>query len=380
MNSHSLHKTKLAKQTLNGYLKVLFLLNPFISLAITWPLNSQETFATSFAFSLLVASLTATLCIWGAYLIEVLFQPFQKMDSKIRHFLLQMLILGPALYLSYWLGLQFFQAQDPSLNRIVISDVINQSFSFIALIIGASYLLDKIRELKNEKHEKELLLKKLEVENLNAKMNLLIQQLSPHFLFNSLNTLIGSIHSAPETAEDMALKLSDFYRLNLESIKKESHSLCDELHLVTTYLEIEKIRFQQRLQVEIHSEISQELNSYQVPVLILQPLVENAIKHGIQQRIEGGLVSIDIAPSSRSIDIKISNPLGRKKSEIGTKTGLNNVARRLEIFYSTPNVFKAETTESGLFIVTLNLPFNMVPANTKNVQDGLKEHRRGEVQ
>jgi LytS/YehU family sensor histidine kinase len=143
-------------------------------------------------------------------------------------------------------------------------------------ITEQEYQLLKLNELKT----------KAELEALQAKVN-------PHFLYNSLNSIASLVHQNPEKAEKMTLLLAKFFRYSTQTQQSYYSTLAQELEMVETYLEVERVRFEDRLNYEIFLE-SPELRNYLIPSFLLQPLVENAIKHSIAKISEKGKISLKV--------------------------------------------------------------------------------------
>lgn len=163
-----------------------------------------------------------------------------------------------------------------------------------------------------------------------AQFDALQARIRPHFLFNSMNTIASLIRSRPADAERAVEDLSDLFRATLRSDDR-STTLADELDLVRRYLSIEALRIGPRMTTRIEAD---DLPDIEVPALILQPLVENAVLHGIQA-IEGdGEVSLVVARAGPKISIEIANPRPRRPlPSRGTGTALDNVRRRLHYRY-----------------------------------------------
>jgi len=193
-----------------------------------------------------------------------------------------------------------------------------------------------------------------EVTAREAELRALRAQLNPHFLFNSLNSINALIGSDPEGARRMCEGLGDFLRRTLALGARETVSLGEELALVERYLGIEQVRFGDRLRVE--RAVEPGATACRVPPLLLQPLVENAIKHGIQDRVEGGAVRIEAMRDGDVLRLVVENlvdddaPVRR-----GEGVGLDNVRRRLEVFGARDARLVA-VRQGGHFRVTLTLP------------------------
>ena len=194
-----------------------------------------------------------------------------------------------------------------------------------------------------------------------AQLSALKMQLHPHFLFNTLNSIASLLHKDAETAHRMIARLSDFLRMTLKNSETQSVSLDKELEFLDTYLEIEKIRFQERLEVEMR--IEPEALAAQVPNLILQPIVENAVRHGLANVASTGRLKISAGRVDNRVFIQIEdNGPGlngrRKRKTGGSGVGLANTRARLEQFYGADFSFEiAEKAESRGTIVSLEVPF-----------------------
>ena len=151
----------------------------------------------------------------------------------------------------------------------------------------------------------ELELERLEKSYSQARLNALRMQLDPHFLFNALNTISSHVERDPKLTRLMIEHLGDLLRMSLESKDRQEVPLAEELAFLDHYLAIQKIRFGRRLRVEI--DVAPEVRYAQVPSLFLQPLVENAIRHGISHRASGGTVAVTAEPVDGKLAIRISD-------------------------------------------------------------------------
>ena len=187
-----------------------------------------------------------------------------------------------------------------------------------------------------------------------AEVRALRAQLNPHFLFNSLNSINSLVGSDPEGARRMCERLGDFLRRTLALAARDSVALSEELELVDRYLAIEQVRFGERLGVE--HVVAPDTLACRVPPLLLQPLVENAIKHGVSGRLEGGTVRIAARREGMVLGISVENPVDDDApSRAGANVGLENVRRRLDAFGAADARLDA-MREPGLFRVRLTLP------------------------
>ncbi len=163
----------------------------------------------------------------------------------------------------------------------------------------------------------------------DAELRALKSQINPHFLFNCLNSISALTASDPVKARDMCVRLSDFLRNTLGLGERESIAWRDELELARTYLEVERVRFGARLQVEMV--VDQACAECQVPPLVLQPLIENAIKHGIASMVDGGIVRLESRVLDGNLEVSVENDYDPEApSPRRSGLGLRNVRNRLE--------------------------------------------------
>lgn len=193
----------------------------------------------------------------------------------------------------------------------------------------------------------------------DAELRSLRYQVNPHFLFNTLNSLSTLVmRSQPEEAEEMILNLSKFYRTSLSGDPLEDVALSEEVHLQNLYLDIEAVRFPKRLKTETH--IPDELLDVLVPGLILQPLVENAIKHGVAHSKRPVTISISAAVSGDFLKLTVADDgeaqPQRKSSDQNNGIGLANVRDRLETRFGTQAKLETSHPESGGFVAELTMP------------------------
>lgn len=164
-----------------------------------------------------------------------------------------------------------------------------------------------------------------------AQMNALQARIKPHFLYNSLNSIATLISVDPVAAEKAVLNLSGLFRKAFSKQDKNMTSLAKELEWVNEYLAIEQLRLMDRLSYEI--DVDDALLNEQIPLLSIQPLVENAVIHGIQHLSEGGRISVKVKQQGKGFNVLVSNPYKAEKIESGTHTGIDNIKQRLALAY-----------------------------------------------
>ena len=227
------------------------------------------------------------------------------------------------------------------------------------IIVGIRHLLlINRRYIERERDTARLALEtaRLETNLAEAKLDALKMQIHPHFLFNTLNSISVLIHDDAKAANQMLVRLSELLRVALKSESSQKVSLKDELNFLRGYLEIEQVRFQDRLTVDF--KIDRETLDARVPNLILQPLVENAIKHGIAPLAKAGRITVETHRQNGFVELKISdNGAGfNESSEISNGIGLKNTRERLEKLYGEHQRFEIISETNG-FRVKIRIPF-----------------------
>lgn len=203
----------------------------------------------------------------------------------------------------------------------------------------------------------EMISRKAEAEQLSkaAELYKLRSQFQPHFLFNSLNSISALIGSDPEKARHMIYQLSDFLRGTLKKDEHQWISLDEEIQYLQLYLEIEKVRFGHRLQTEIN--VTDEALKLQMPALILQPVVENAIKYGLYDTTGEVLIKIEGEINNGSLKVSVQNPFDAETTNPGKGTGfgLRSIQRRLFLLFARNDLLKT-SADNNLFATTILIP------------------------
>ncbi len=220
--------------------------------------------------------------------------------------------------------------------------------SSMALLSVLWYTLQDQKEADARRQDAERLAKEAELYKLR-------QQLQPHFLFNSLNSINALIGLKPQEARTMIQQLSDFLRGTLKKEENAWVSLGDELEQLQLYLEIEKVRFGHRLTTTIHS--SEEDKQKRLPAMLLQPIVENAIKFGLYDTLDTITISIRTASENNLLVITVQNPFDPATSVPiqGTGFGLSSVQRRLYLLFARHDLLQT-SNQGNLFITTVKIP------------------------
>lgn len=245
---------------------------------------------------------------------------------------------------------------------------------YIAIVVAAHAYeyFERVRKQELERYDFQRALAASELQTLKM-------QLHPHFLFNTLHGISTLIDSDPKNAKAMILRLSNLLRTALDRDSSDLIPLREELKFIGEYLDLEKMRFGTRLQVDWS--VSDETRELLVPQMILQPLVENAIRHGIACSREGGWIEIASRKNDGTFELQVRNSVGARKSA-GTGVGLRNTGARLRHLYSDEAAFSFAIAEESVATATLALPALGVrpivgePAPREDVEQGERQHAR----
>jgi two-component system, LytTR family, sensor kinase len=212
--------------------------------------------------------------------------------------------------------------------------------------------------LYEREHIRQLRESELQTRLIQSRLQALQSQLNPHFLFNALNSIASLLHDHPAKAEKMIESLGGLLRLAINNTDRQLVTLREELHFLDEYLFIQRIRFGERLQVE--TQVDQAVLDEKVPALILQPLVENAIKHGVESHTGPTLIRIAARaePDERLIRLEISNdgPVARDNGrKIEERVGLSNTRARLEVMFGSRADLELLPCETGGYVTRISI-------------------------
>jgi len=220
--------------------------------------------------------------------------------------------------------------------------------------------------------ERERRAAELEARLTSAKLQALRMQINPHFLFNTLNSIAALVYVNPRAADEMLGDLSELLRRSLDSMEEQEIPLAQELEFIGAYLSIEQQRFGERLRLE--QNVPDELMKALVPALILQPLVENAIRHGIEAQRGPGLISIEAKQEDTHLHLMVRDN-GRGLPGAGLNSsgrrgiGLANTQARLRELYGQDQRFSFGKAEPQGCRVDIHLPFHLEPVHVPTVSN-----------
>lgn len=300
------------------------------------------------------------------------------MDSLISNSLLALTCIFVSLSLKYYLPRKeqptylvimclAFTALWSGLTRLAFSyladaemyEAFNQTFpvrvAIAVLILEGVTLLNVLWQALQDQKEHERRQTEAEQMTRDAELFKLRQQLQPHFLFNSLNSISALVGTKPAEARHMIQQLSDYLR---STLKKDEHkwvSLSEELQYLQLYLDIEKVRFGHRLSTEITG--MENNRDFMLPALLLQPVVENAIKFGLYDTIGDITIRIHVYQQDGMICIQVGNPFDAELTQprSGTGFGLSSVQRRLYLLFGRNDLLQTQVLQQQ-FITTIKIP------------------------
>ncbi|WP_337864821.1 histidine kinase [Ignavibacterium sp.] len=341
-------------------------------------LKSPKNFLLYFLFALGLTALYVNLIIYDS-----------KLNSTTALFdvlIFNLLLTG--IGINYWFSAKYLSIENTKILKIIFSHFLGGIFvTFFWLILGyfitlsvvddqASYstfffATIKIRSIIGLLHYflltafyyiviyytsfQEKLLRETELKNLvtEAELRSLKFQINPHFIFNALNSMSALTEIDPKRAKQMIIKLADFLRYTLANNDRQKNSLSEELKNIKLYLDIEKIRFEDKF--EFVEEIDENCNKAEIPSMILQPLFENAIKHAVYETLDKVTIILSCKPIEGYLKISLSNNFEGESHKKGAGVGLKNIKERLSLIYHQDNLLEVKK-ENGSFTVNIFIP------------------------
>lgn len=227
---------------------------------------------------------------------------------------------------------------------------------FIALVVGTIVYINGMQKDKYELElkEKEIKLIKLNELKTNAELQALQSKINPHFLYNALNSITSLIHDKPDLAEEMTIKLSKLFRYSLNSKEENLSNIKEELDIVKLYLDIEKIRFQDKLFIQI--DVANNLLDQKIPRFLIQPLIENAIKHGISKLAGSGEIILKCKIEEENIVISIHDNGPQFPEHYQAGYGLQSTFDKLNLLYA--NNFEVQINNGTYKEILIKFPLN----------------------
>jgi two-component system LytT family sensor kinase len=335
--------------------------NYFIAYNILWLIwmglhililnNNGISIHSALTDSLISNILLLVFCI----LLSNILRYYQPGKNSSKYLLVWCLALSSIWFLITSKTIPFILEYDPDFISIFEASLLLR-FILANLLIGGSILLMWVWQ--NHKNQFEENIRHLQALQLvkDAELSRLRQQLQPHFLFNSLNSISSLAGSKPEQARVMIQQLADFLRGTLRKDESVNVPLHEEISNVKLYLEIEKVRFGHRLDTKIT--IPDDCLNMVIPPLMLQPIVENAIKFGLYDTLDTVQISIQAESIDNKLHIEVNNPCNNDMpASNGTGFGLSSIRRRLFLLYNRSDLLKT-SKENSMFTCKIIIPQN----------------------
>lgn len=318
-----------------------------LSFSYDYPIN--EALVDSLVFNGLFASLG--LAFWFVVRYND-FNPNQIINFFASHAAAAGLSIAAAIFLSLMVLSSIFPGDEE--YQIFLQESVPWRAGLGLMYYSITILVYHMIKYYDDLTEKAKSQSQLETMLRDSELEMLKSQINPHFIFNSLNSISSLTITAPERARDMVIKLSEFLRYSLGKENHQLNSVQEELNNIWLYLDIEKVRFGDRLNIE--KALDPNTLQMQLPNLILQPLLENSIKHGIYESLEQITVKIKTVIENDILRIFISNEYDPNAvSKKGEGIGIKNVSHRLELIYGVPKLVFTTKSEN-LFTVRLDIP------------------------
>ncbi|MBA4144466.1 MAG: sensor histidine kinase [Azospira oryzae] len=314
----------------------------FHSLDWSWEIAGADAVVTQLVLAL------------GGYIMHTSFRYYRPGQKNAAYIVIWSIVMAGLLFLlQRWLLSELFPGRPDYLLFLSQSSMMRYMFNwlmiaFVSVLSWIWYFLHEQREHEKRKQDAEQLARTAELTSLR-------QQLQPHFLFNSLNSISALAGSRPEEARKMIQQLSDFLRGTLKKDDRQMVTLEEELFHLQLYLDIEKVRFGYRLQTHIvHDDFAVKMT---LPALLLQPVVENAIKFGLYDTTGEIMISIDARAENKTLVLNITNPFDAvtSSSQSGTGFGLSSIQRRLYLLFFRNDLLTTHIDENR-FTTTIKIP------------------------
>ena len=315
-----------------------------------WVINQWFKFSTEVS---LIESFNATFFTVGAAFLGTFILKYIPQPSRLQSVIVLSLILTFCCHYVVQQSLIYLSDGNPAYSEFIAQSVPVRAGMYFLIIAGSAAGMI-FYERANERQESKqrdattaLMVREAELQKLQL-------QLQPHFLFNSLNSINALILVDPSKARDMVQQLSDFLRATLKRADEQWITLDQEFIYLQLYLSIEKVRFGHRLDVQ--TKCDEQIKLWLIPPLLIQPLVENAIKFGLYGTTDNVIIVLTIERVNDALQIEITNPFDKDMQPAeGSGFGLNGLRRRLYLLYARNDLLKT-TMENNHFTVQLTLP------------------------
>lgn len=306
--------------------------NPYIGLYNRVTENAPNVMVYSIFYILQLLFAYMLILVNFVYIIEKILFPRFEQFAEQQLFSFMSLILGILLviYISRWIKFSFY------IGNLQVSMNFGEKYTIAGYIISALGIIRFLYNYSNYQKKLAVIDKEQELIQLRelktrAELNALQSKINPHFLYNALNSIAGLAHQNADKVEHMALALSKLFRYSINKEEDDFATVQSEVEMVTIYLDIEKVRFGEKLEYSLN--VAPEVEQERIPKFILQPLVENAIKHGLSQITGTGRLVVEIFKTGSNLCIRVSDNGPDFPNDMMTGYGLQNIYEKLDILY-----------------------------------------------
>lgn len=315
---------------------------------LLWYLIPQQDFVPTLWVSLAIGLSICSMFVWFGDVLSTRFSPYITTIPLTAAGLFIGLLIGGTIVAKQ--PLMFFTQDWQGL-------VLALFFGVVGILIFATK--GRLADVRAELAESYAAQQGQERQLLETELRLLQAQIEPHFLFNTLSNIVSMIHTHPHDAEDTLVNLTTLLRASLKRTRQRTCSLGDELEMTSAYLQVGKIRMQERLDYSIN--VPAALRDRQLPPLLLQPLVENALVHGLEPKETGGRIDVEVKPlpNARMCLQVCDDGVGIQVNNASQGTGLRNVRERLYGLYGDDASLRIEERSPVGVCATIELPMHL---------------------
>ncbi|MEQ9593288.1 MAG: histidine kinase [Cyclobacteriaceae bacterium] len=326
---------------------IWYAINFGISVIFEWKFINPSTYVfwnALFLYEALIVSIIL-IFLWSHWLSH--FSASFQIGAHVFGIFMFFLVMGTLSYYftDYLDGLVYFDHWKEYMLELMSWDALRFYDQYI-ITVGVYYVIRYFQGLQRQEKEKS----ELAIRNREMQISLLKSQINPHFLFNTLNSISTLMHSSKEKARKVITQLSDIFRYALDAHSDEMVKLIHEIKFIENYIRIQEVRFGERLKFQ--TDIDPECLGVAIPPMILQPLVENAVKYGIAPKEDGGTIYLTVRRSEQIIFFEVRDDgLGTKAKKImdgsSSGVGMSNTDQRLKSYYGQQSGLRIRANEKG---------------------------------
>ncbi|MFO0676976.1 MAG: histidine kinase [Polyangiaceae bacterium] len=361
VNVRALLRPKSSGET---FVASLFLWNPALSATLTFVLSGTHKFPALWLVSLTISDVVAIACFASATFASwvdhrvLAWRGKPKPDRTfLRYLPVALVVMGVVLPFAFRVGRHVGHVVGVEIEPAG-EGTYRTGFAF-GLVLAAVFFLYRTRmKAREDAVRADARVRELENRNLEAQVQALRAEMNPHLLFNALNTVASLVHEQPDRAEEVLVRLSELYRGVLRSSGATKHAIADELRTCEAYLAVEKARFGDRLVVHVDVAEDVDVARTQIPVLLLQPFVENAVKHGFASVARAGRIELVLRVDADRVVVTIADDgvgMGNAPNR-GAGRAMANARERLALTYGDRGSLVIDSPPSGGTCVTLAFP------------------------